>query len=272
MELDRGHPYADAHDGAGTWLVHDGEFPKVDAGMVSDGHGFEDSPDCERICGGINSKGPTAMAIGRQANMLSWGFYGAPDRMTDSSKRAFLNAIVYMKRFDGQAPLVQKKSIGRTWLRQSIDALENMSLEQRNDEKNARYVELLKGRFPGYLTADGIDIQKLRDWYAANEEYLVCGNDRDVHVDPRLAELELGNRKPELLDWILARLAADPADPRALALGDRYLDLVENRSADAIVAFITENRPYLFFTDTGGYRWMVHVNEKRAATPTATAR
>jgi hypothetical protein len=97
--------------------VHSGDFKDgCDVGMVSDGHGFEDSPDCERISGGVNSKGPMAVAIGRQANLLQWGFYGAPDRMTGSAKRAFLNAIVYMRRFDGHVPLVRKTSVGRTWL------------------------------------------------------------------------------------------------------------------------------------------------------------
>ena len=103
--LDKEHPFEDAHDGQGTWLVHSGEFKQgCDVGMVSDGHGFEDSPDCERIAGGVNSKGPWAVAIGRQANLLQWGFYGAPDRMTAPSKRAFLNAIVWMKQFDGKTP------------------------------------------------------------------------------------------------------------------------------------------------------------------------
>ena len=30
-----------------------------------------------------------------------FGIYAAPDRMTESAKKVFLNAIVYMKRFDG---------------------------------------------------------------------------------------------------------------------------------------------------------------------------
>jgi len=103
------------YEKGGTWVVHSGEFPKVDVGVVSDGYGFEDSPDCERISSGVNSKGPQAVAIGRQANMLQWGFYGAPDRMTESAKRVFLNAIVYMKRFDGHRPLARKQARARSW-------------------------------------------------------------------------------------------------------------------------------------------------------------
>src|SRR5262245_24979636 len=108
-----------------VWTVHqdvkDSPGGKAEYGMVADGHGFEDSPDCERISGGINTKGPRAVAIGRQANMLLWGFYGAPDRMTESARRAFLNAIVYMRRFDGDSPLVQKGSSGRGWPQQFLE-------------------------------------------------------------------------------------------------------------------------------------------------------
>jgi hypothetical protein len=69
------HDWERDHDGRGVWVVQTGEPGKdVDYGVVSDGHGFEDSPDCERITGGVNSKGPHAVAIGRQANMLQWGF------------------------------------------------------------------------------------------------------------------------------------------------------------------------------------------------------
>src|SRR5688500_10418708 len=94
VPIDKDKPFEAAKDGEGTWRVFEAHFddpaaPKADYGVVSDGHGFEDSPDCERISGGINSKGPKAIAIGRQANLLLWGFYGAPDRMTESGRRVF---------------------------------------------------------------------------------------------------------------------------------------------------------------------------------------
>ncbi len=84
-------------------------------------------------------------------------------------------------------------------------------------------------------------------------------------------------------------MAKDRHDELALALAQRYLgpepgksvheqlplvagDGGEVRDAAAIVAFITENRSFLFFTDTGGYRWMVDANAKRAAAQTAPAK
>lgn len=266
--LDADHPYADAHDGQGTWLVHTGEFKQgCDVGMVSDGHGFEDSPDCERISGGINSKGPKAVAIGRQANMLQWGFYGAPDRMTASARRAFLNAIVYMRQFDGRVPLVRKEGRGRSWYSQYIDMLAHMKPEelQKRGEKNS-YAGYLLGRFPAELTAGAVDVARLRQWYVDNEEYFGPGKDRwDTAVDADLVALRLSNRKPEFLDWLLERFVKDPDDELALRLARRYLGMEAGKDATTAKQWIAANRPYLFFSDTGGYRWFVDVDKQRAA-------
>ena len=275
VTLDADHPYEDARDGQGTWLVHSGEFGKgCDVGMVSDGHGFEDSPDCERISGGINSKGARAIAIGRQANLLQWGFYGAPDRMTESAKRAFLNAIVYMRRFDGDAPLVTKSSIGRTWLLQYIDTLAGMKAEQLQDTGKNSYASYLKGQFPAGLVEDPIDPARLRAWYEANEEYLTTGSQkRSLVVDEDLAQRQLSNRTPAFLDWLLATLAARHDDVAALELARRYLGPEHAGDAATAVAWITQHRPFLFFTDTGGYRWLVDTNaQRRAARPAPPAK
>ena len=274
----------------GTWLVHEGEFPKVDVGMVSDGHGFEDSPDCERIAGGVNSKGPRAVAIGRQANLLQWGFYGAPDRMTAASKRAFLNAIVWMKQFDGQRPLVKKTGRGRTWFVQYIDMLEKQQpakdlakppvkipglgdvpadaterLRAAVQPAAPSVTSYLVRQFPQELVADGVDIARLRQWYGDNEEYFGPGKDEwQCAVDADLAAEKLSNRKPEFLDWLLAAFARDPKDEKALRLAARYLG-EHGRDAAAAKAFIEGNREYLFFSDTAGFRWLVDENKKRAA-------
>src|SRR4030095_11781576 len=82
-----------------VWKVHDGEFKEgggVDVGLVCSPD-IEEAPDGEWISGGVNSKGPNSLAIGRQGNLFLWGFYGAPDRLTESAKRVFLNSICYIK-------------------------------------------------------------------------------------------------------------------------------------------------------------------------------
>src|SRR5688572_10713795 len=57
-----------------TWKVQTGKFPdEIDVGLVSGPWGFEDSPDGEAISSGINSKGPTSVALGRHGNWFLWG-------------------------------------------------------------------------------------------------------------------------------------------------------------------------------------------------------
>ena len=246
-----------------TWLVHTGKVPdEVDVGVVSDGHGFEDSPDCERISGGVNSKGPRALAIGRQGNMLQWGFYGAPDRMTESARRVFLNALVYMTRFDGHAPLVEKTSRGRSWLRQHADAI----LELSGSEKDqARILKYHSEKFPPEVAAAAKDDpEAAHRWYEANQEY-IAGERWDLKVDEDVRSLGVSNRKPEFLDTLLARLEKDPQDALALRLSARYVGSPHGDDAASLRAWVTKSRPWLFFTDTGGYRWMVDTNARQAA-------
>lgn len=250
----------------GTWLVHEGEYPSVDVGLVSDGHGFEDSPDCERIAGGVNSKGPMAVAIGRQANLLQWGFYGAPDRLTVPARRAFLNAIVWMKQFAGQRPLATKDGRGRTWFAQYLDMLEKQPAKDLAQPPDKSITSYLKKQFPPELVANGIDVARLRQWYRDNEEYFGPGKNKySCEVDSELAAAKVSNRKPEFLDWLLAAFARDANDEQTLALAARYLG-EHGRDAAAAKAFIDGNREFLFFSDTAGFRWLVDENKKRAAT------
>lgn len=247
-----------------VWQVHEGEFPKVDVGMVSDGYGFEDSPDAEWISSGVNSKGPKAAAIARQANMMLWGFYGAPDRMNDSAKHVFLNAIVYMKQFDGHRPLVNKLARSRDSLQHLVDYIELLPEMEENRRKG--FETYIREMFPADLfDAQGIDTATAQKFFDENREYFVNRDRGSFEVDADLVALQLSNRKPEFLDRLVAMLEKDPADPRARRLADRYVGGQAAKNAMTLRAWIHENRPYLFFSDVGGFRWRVDTNAKSAA-------
>jgi hypothetical protein len=251
MTFDKEPAWHPEIDPRGTWLVQTGKLgPENDFGVVSDGIGFEDSPDCEIISGGINSKGPHGVAIGRQANMLQWGFYCAPDRMTDSARKAFLNAIVYMKRFDGRRPLVAKKARSRGWYRQYIAMVPQASTSDA-------YRKFLEKQFPADIVKEhGLDQDRLEAWRKANEEYFHSPGSWQLAVDEDLKQLGLSNRKPEFLDWLVKRLQADANDALALKLAGRYLGEPGKDAATAL-AWVRKNRDRLFFSDTGGFRWFV---------------
>lgn len=260
------HEWEREHDGRGVWVVQTGELGRdVDYGLVSDGHGFEDSPDCERISGGINSKGPHAVAIGRQGNMLQWGFYAAPDEMTESARKAFLNAIVYMKRFDGAVPLVKKESRSRDWLVQYIALAKDLATMEESSRES--YRTFIAGRFPEPVIREhGLDAEALERWRAGNVEYVRHEQNRFV-VDDDLRSLGTSNRAPAFLELLEQRLSADASDELALRLARRYLPAEVARAeplATASLAWIREHREGAFFSDVGGYRWFAGPRPKAA--------
>lgn len=57
-------------------------------GLVSSGgSSFLDSPDVEYISGGVSTKSPDAVAIGRHGNYMLWGFSASPNYMTEEAKK-----------------------------------------------------------------------------------------------------------------------------------------------------------------------------------------
>src|SRR5262245_27681729 len=147
-----------------AWRVHPDKMAEKNYGLVSDGYGFEDSPDCERISGGVNSKGPSSVALGRQGNWFLWGFCAPPSEMTESAKRAVLNTVVYMKRFDGQRPVVTKASSSR-----QVAYVSARLLSEEDPEMKAYY---RKSFSPKLLEETGGDAAKLKEALKKNESWL----------------------------------------------------------------------------------------------------
>lgn len=242
-----------------TWKVHEGQFPDIDVGLVSDPYGFEDSPDAEWISSGVNSKGPSSMALGRQGNLFLWGFYGDPTRLTESGKRVFLNTIVYMKQFDGYTRLVDKVERSREWAHSFASFVSHYTDESGN------VPSWVQKRFPPAVWERfGPDVDALTAYYRENVEYLRAVGD-GFEVDADLVALEVSNRQLAFFDAVLARLEADPHDDLALRLAGRYVGKEHGTSADALKAWVGANREFLFFSDLGGFRWFVDHRARQGA-------
>jgi len=227
------------------WQVQNKTFPQIDPGMVSDPYGLGDSPDTEMISSGVNSKGPEAVAIARQGNYLLWGFSASPSDMTAEVRKSFLNAVCYIKRFDGQRPLVRAIAKERSW------ALVYSS--HANGSANAAY---LKNLFPEALRQRfGNDLRKYSQYYEENIEYLhpVRGL---FEVDLEVKSLGLSNRKVDLLERCIDMLAKGEKSDLALRILKRYT-LESFADARQWRAWLDKNRQDLFFTDRGGYKFMV---------------
>ena len=264
VKLD-GEPWPEGGADSRTWVVQTGEMrTENDFGVVATGHGFEDSPECERIAGGVNSKGPSAVAIGRQANMLHWGFYCAPDRMTESARSVFLNAIVYMRQFEGEQPLVPKWSMARGWKLQWLETWVAFSPAERAQTDKGLVAYYLK-HVPADLSAGEMDAATVRAWWQTNQAYLVARKGGFIEVDADLVGLGVGNQDIALFTALADKLEAAPDDPTALRIAARYLPAEVKATARAIREFHGQNEGHLFFSDVGGYRWFV---DPRPAPPT----
>jgi hypothetical protein len=215
-----------------VWQVQ-GKVKGTNWGLVSDPYGFTDSPDCETISSGINSKGPNSLAIGRQANWFLWGFCASPSEMTEEAQKVFLNAIVYMKRFDGARPAFERTQRGRDWALFYASYLNN---------KNADWAKKMLA--PELSGADA------EAQVRANLEY-IC-SDGVYRVDEDAKALGISNRDVKLLERCVAMLGTDDA-ARAERILKRY---VPDAPADW-KEWLARNRERLYFTDTGGYVWRV---------------
>lgn len=80
----------------------------VRIGMVSRGNRFAESPDAEIISSGVCAKDVGAVALGRHGNFFLWGFSASPAQMTEEAKKVFVNAVAYIKQFDGKPPIARK--------------------------------------------------------------------------------------------------------------------------------------------------------------------
>jgi hypothetical protein len=215
-----------------VWKVQVKKFPEIDPGLVSDPYGFTDSPDAEVISGGRNSKMAEAVALGRHGNFFLWGFSAQPSDMTPEMRKCFVNAVHYIKKFAGHKPVVRKISSGRQTA--LVDA--------------GYCPDDLRKRF-------GKDQEKYLAYFTENMEYLHLSG-AHFAVDEDVKRLGLSNRKVELLDRCVAMLEKEDQPELALKVLKRYT--VENFSeADQWRAWLDKNRSRLFFTDTGGYRFVV---------------
>ncbi len=112
-------------------------------GMVSRPWGYTDSPDCEVISSGVCAKTIDAVAIGRHANFLTWGFIGGPQYMTDEAKVVFANAVVYMAQHKG-LPIARKfndRISTREYLKEKIYLAKYSSYLERVKSDSIFYTE-----------------------------------------------------------------------------------------------------------------------------------
>lgn len=232
---------------------------------------FGDAPDVEVMCGGINTKTPSAAAIWRQGNLLHFGFQEHPGQLNATGRALLENAIHYIVRFQKDRPIaispsvfVTRKSIPRRartlkdlktpgynleWIRRRLPEAEQKQLDAMGQEKYA-------GRFEKMMTRMGL------------------GPDGKLAIDADLVALDVGNDDLAMIARAIEALSDDASRDRGRRLLSRYVPCGPDPAANASVwtAWLEAHRPYLFFSESGQYRWYLDGLAKERGVPSTELR
>ena len=274
-------------------------------GMVSRPGGYLDSPETEVITSGKCAKSIDAVAIGRHANWLTWGFSASPAYMTDAAKALFVNAVVYMKQFAGQHPIARKFNDGvatrdhiamdrnrmsrAMWksynksnedFNRTVDSLKNVIREMKAKgeeidpnmaiyenfpaQKLVTYREYLMqtDRGQGLYKVFGTDEQAYKDYYDKNFGWFWCPEDSySLAIDDEVRYLGIPNNDIRILDKCISMLEKnDPEKDIAETILKRYT-LCRFKTAKEWRDWYNRYHDKLFFTESGGYLWLVNTFE-----------
>jgi hypothetical protein len=124
-------------------------------------------------------------------------------------------------------------------------------------------------------TADPKDRTAYGAWYAKVRDYVHAGREGKLEVDGEAKAFGVPTNTSDFFDRAIAALRGQ-GQPAAAAsrLLVRYAPDGPggDASADKWAAWWAENRPYLFFSDVGGYRWYLDPLAKNRGVPTSKLR
>ncbi len=227
------------------------------------------APELEIICGGVNSKTPKASAIWRQGHLLHFGFEQSPGEMNENGRAMLVNSICYIARFRDSRPIIRRSPDARLLDRGAIDRL--IKNKHRDLEPYLKWFFAEKLR----ESLDGKTRKELADWYRSTRSFLTADKQGKFFVDEQAKRFGI---PPEDLKFIPAAIAGlkktGAEENLSKELLRRYVP--SGPGADASPrdwqAWWDENQHFLFFSDSGGFRWYVDPLAKRRGIPTRDLR
>lgn len=267
-------------------------------GVVSRDAGFLDSPDTEWISGGVNTKTPQAVALGRHGNFFHWGFAVSPTYMTDEAKLVFINSVHYIAGFAGQIPIARKRP-GTAVRRYVTDTLAGITDEgyarmvaryegiRESDEKRKADI---RARIAAGEEVSKMERQRAADTrplktpgrfdrirrYIADEDWPKVEGDvaaitvyleerlpymrsegwYELVIDEELQRFGIASNDIALLDSAVEALGSADQEKLARTLLERYTTQSFATAAEWS-DWLKANRERLFFTEAGGFVWLV---------------
>jgi hypothetical protein len=240
----------------------------------------EQAPELEVFCGGVNAKTPRAAAVWRQGHLLHFGFEPSPDRMTEAGRALLVNSISYIARFTEDRPIIRTRNAAgesaRIFDRGAIDRW------LKNPGRDKRYLESLLTRetyhalSPRSRAEIGVWYEEARGYLHADAGGRLATDDEARRYGPSPADVAFLIKAVGDLTVAGTTTAASAAARKLL---DRYVSGEaaggspgRDGSAERWTAWLKENQPYLFFSDSAGYRWHLDPLAKKRGVPTADLR
>ena len=256
-----------------NWTEEENASGNCRIGMVSRPGGYLDSPDTEVISGGLSGKSIDAVAIGRHGNLFHFGFAADPERLTPAGRAILLNSIVYASKFNGQKLIARKMNEGivtrdhlpmTKWActRKANDYINetNLHMPQMPPVVNKSFGQYLKERNPKLYEVFGTDEAAYADYYEKNAPYMRPDlRGYELVIDPEVRALGIPNNDIRLLDKAIELM--EQGNPDGKTILERYT-LKRFATPAEWRNWLNIHRPRMFFTEAGGYLWLV--NEKDA--------
>lgn len=235
-----------------VWRVQDHSkvYGKIPNSVVASAYGFTDSPDAEVLVKGFNTgKEYGAVGVGRHGNFLQWGYSLPPSKMTEAGKKFFLNCICYIHQFDGKSPLIRRTSSHR-W-----NALRfGYVINSISGDKKEFFIR--SKIYPAELWEKyGGDADGLVQYYKNDFEFIY--RDKVFRIDSELKSLGMNsNRNLDTLERLISFLQDESQTDTARRLLARYTNQ-SFESAEEWQSWFESNRDRIFFSDVGGYKFLV---------------
>ncbi|HPD47408.1 MAG TPA: hypothetical protein P5279_09795 [Anaerohalosphaeraceae bacterium] len=223
--------------------------------------GIVNSIDAELIAKGTSAKGPERGAIVRHGPYTLWGFEGPVDGMTEAGKRLFVNTVVYAARQVDSAVLERR-------ITKTRDEVYHYLMLAEFQSKG--FLGTLKQYLPRGFNKKSW--QEIVEWADANRPYLRAEG-RIYEVDEFAKEAGIPNHSMRILEYCISNLRQGRDVKKSLETLTRYTGQQPvPPSADAWQAWYEENRDYLFFSDTDGYRFIIDTQAKTKKIPSRELR
>jgi hypothetical protein len=241
------------------------------AGWCTYANDFNDLPEVELFCGGINSKTRTAAGLWRQGNLLHFGFEQSPSEMNETGRQLLLNSIAYIARFTDDRPIAVTPSVFAGPVAPPLRypegtvTREDRALKDLSNFVNAVEIEHLRGK----------DRKDYAAWFNDTRNFLHPGASGKLEVDADAKALGARLGKPDFFEKTIAALTSPGANrQKAFALLSRYVPdgPGDKASADDWRKWLEQNQDYLFFSDAGGYRYYIDRLAKQRSVPTRELR